>query len=152
MMSSLDHACVRYCVCVSLDRQTEKAKAVQSSDSAQVWKMKRQPALALCLQAGSSRQWSNILGKVIPGYKLLCFILIAGGARFFNFIAGLKTREKFRWNLNKKIQNSLKKTLNPPLKTLSNVQFELFFCLLEYQLMYLKGKKKLPFKIISSDF
>lgn len=40
MMSSLDRACVRYGVYVSLDRQTEKAKAVQSSDSAQVWKMK----------------------------------------------------------------------------------------------------------------
>lgn len=66
------------CVCLSLDRQTEKAKAVQSSDSAQVWKMKQQLALALCLQAGSSRQWSNILSiKVISGYKLFCFILIA---------------------------------------------------------------------------
>lgn len=54
-MSSLDLTCVRYCVYVSLDRQTEKAKAVQSSDSAQVWKTKQQLALALCLQAGSSR-------------------------------------------------------------------------------------------------
>lgn len=100
MMSSLYHTCVRYCVYVSLDRQTERTKHLQGNDSAKVWEVKWLLTLALCLQAGSPRERSNILRKAITGDKLFCVILRAGKNKGFQFDCWIEQLEKdpqFRW-------------------------------------------------------